>query len=53
MEPMGFEGGEEMYWADEYHSNDKDVKHLHAAFIYVAGAFSVVVWGAFILAILL
>ncbi len=42
-----------MYWADEYHSNDRDVKHLHAEFLYVAGIFSVVVWGVFIVANLL
>lgn len=38
-----------MYWANEYNSNDKDVKHLHAMFLYVAGAFSVLVWGAFVI----
>ncbi len=42
-----------MYWADEYNSNDKDVKYMRAAFLYVAGAFSVVVWGAFIVTNLL
>ncbi len=53
MEPTGSEGGREMYWADEYNSNDNDVKHLHAEFLYVAGIFSVMVWGAFIVSNLL
>ncbi len=53
MELIGSEGGSKMYWAGEYNSKDKDVKSLHAEFLYAAGAFSIIVWGAFIVTNLL
>jgi hypothetical protein len=49
MEPMGFEGGEDMYWTNEFNLNDKEIRHMHAEFLYAAGIFTVIVWCAFLI----
>ncbi len=48
MKPSGFEGGEDMYWTNEFNTNNKEIRHMWAEYIYAAGIFTVAVWVAFL-----
>ncbi len=37
-----------MYWTNEFHTSDKEIKHMWSEYIYAAGIFTAVVWAAFL-----